>query len=275
MAQTFPSGNPLEVLRLNAAGTAVEFAPPGSLGAVVARNLWDPPTTPDPRDDEFENAALPGWSFTGGAAAVTPDPYAAIAGGTWRYDCHATRRSWLLLQAGYAAGPQQGGGLHKGVVLGANEVVWARGAPPIRHSGVIARDGEMFLALTHTAAGAPDWNNGWFAYLNFSAGAQTLATWWYAVAGIWTQVGSTTNTSTAGPAIEHVVLHKRGNTCDGWALTSAGARIWLGSANFAAGFVAALDRVSLTAWNATNAAPGSGIAAWDFVRFVASASWLP
>ena len=238
----------------------------------IEANIWDRLASPNANDDEFDSAILnPAWSFTS-TFTGTPDPYAAFAAGDTRMDVHTGRRSWLRLQPpGDGVDNKR---LHKPIVYPANMFVWMRASMSQRIATVTNTDAGIQLMLSATAAGVPDVNNAVFMALNEADASEVALQFQKIDGGILTVVQEGFNCFagvTNAQPYDSVGIQKIGTTYHGWAFTPGGHALHLGSTILAT----AIDRVAINFGNAAIASPGNMIMGVDFVRFVASGTFLP
>lgn len=271
------------ILARKATGSIVA-ATPAEVRAILgdASNRWAAPSSPDARDDEFESTTLdPAWVTRDGtmAAWTTRDPsvnpYSSPASGHIGVAAHTDYRpSWLALQPSPSSGSGQVN-LTKLVSLGTNDHVYARFGSMTRHAGIATADGENQLTLFANSAGVPDVQNrisiGWHAV----TGSNTLGVRFLKlVANAFTDiiVGADVKPSTSsGRHWTTFGLHKIGTTYHAWAFDDAQNSYHIGSTTF----TPTVGHVCITGTANTTTTPGSIIFGTDFIRFNASATFIP
>jgi hypothetical protein len=234
-------------------------------------NIWDKPVSASQWDDEFESTALDAaWSWTGNPGSQgNIDPYATFVGNL-RYELHTDRRrSWLMMQPSTTSS-----GLTKAVPLPTNCFVWMRASfnarantSPANNDSVIAIDlsANPWLSTDRLSCALNEQDAGIIQ-------AEFLKT----SGGVLTSIGTTEDlygTALDAQSLAAVGIQRLGasNTYHGWAFTTGGSAVWLGSTTF----TGSVATTTIGVLNAAATAPGNMIVGADFIRFVSSSVFLP
>ncbi len=235
-------------------------------------NLAQKPITPHAYDDEFEGS-LSAWAIGGSQVATEIDPYAGFTTATeWRYSLNSKRPSWLMVQP--AATGAYIDILHKAITIPTDLLVWARVTFNRRNAAVAANDCSIGFGLCASSAGAPDGTNKVAIYFNEADASDIAAQYNVANGGADTVVeyGFGSGAGTAMVDAAYMALQKLGSNVHFWIAGAGGNWLYLGTVAYSG---ATMDRVFITAANATNTGPGNMILGLDFIRFSATSKLLP
>ena len=170
------------------------------------------------------------------------------------------RPSWVLLQAPNTT--------HRCVLYKADpfvlftELVYMARLKFNQKSSVVSGDGDVGFFWGAESGGSIDRNNYLAAYLNKSS-TNHQAEFWRYNAGVPGQIGTSTNTSLAGTALEYAAIHRINNDYHAWVGTAVGNWIHLGSVNWPA-FSPAY--IGIICQNSGIASPGTTIVACDWIK---------
>jgi hypothetical protein len=239
------------------------------LSPLAGMPLWMPPTTADPRNDEFTDSALTGWTIGASGVTTAIDAYATIASGaSWRYNATTYRPSWLMIQMDNAATYRTI--ITKGVSLGTNEMIFFR-AFSSRRGNSASNDGGIGILLSATSGGLPDPANSIELYASESDGTTAEVQFSKVTGGgAGVDIAKVSQSATAND-FEYFLLSKRGTTYDAWCANATGQWRWMGTSTHATAF----DRITVVASNNSASAPGNIITGFDFIRFNPSATQIP
>ena len=246
---------------------------PGSSGggsaATVRSNLWEPPATAHPYDEEFEgpitwaSGSDGGWwyenNYTSGSYSTTAiDKYNAFMSGDMRVHINETHTpSWLRVQ------PTRDSNWHtlfRKITVPTNMLIYCR-LRYTQHIGNTVNDNpRMTWRPFHADATSPSGGSLHSNYiiLEVDSGATFIRAWGINN-GSGTIVGTTTDVDSQGQAIQYLALHKVGDTYHYWAGTKSN---WIYMGNYTNAYTPSLMRLEFHTHNQDH------IFGLDFVRFV-------
>lgn len=264
-----------------AAGPAGATGPAGPTGATgatgatgLAGGIFSVPSSPHADDLEFDSGtALPaGWSNGGTPIATAINPYTSwTTAGEWRYSVNSLRPGWLMVQPpADATGFQP---IHKATTIPTNLFMWSRMTFNIRNTAAPTNnDSSIGIVIGASSAGALDTNNFVVCYLMETDTSEYAVQASSVVAGVSTDIEYFPSTSGIDKLpFSYVAIQKLGTAYHFWAAPASGNWVWLGSLTN----TATMDRVAIRAANASTGTPGNMIVGVDFIRFVASGTYLP
>lgn len=230
--------------------------------------LWTHPRVPHAYDDEFEDAALAGAWSESTTPAGSIDPYSSPAAAVVRREVHGWRKSCYAVQP--ASGTTQF--LDKPITFPANCFVWSRMTFGYRYGGT-SNDATMGMELCADAGGGTrDADNKLSLFLQESD--STLQFQIDRTQGGSNSVLLTTSNQGAtgqGQLYEYAGIQKIGSTYHLWVFTGNGQMFHMltTTLSFTPGII------TFRFGNTSTLAPGASIMTLDFVRFKASAVFLP
>ena len=237
---------------------------PGSSGggsaATVRSNLWEPPATAHPYDEEFEgpitwaSGSDGGWWYdnngTSGSYATTAiDKYTAYNSGDMRIHIGETQTpSWMRLQ------PPQDSNWHKlerKITFPTNMLVYCRFRYSQHIGNTTADNPRFFLRIGDTV------NNNYLSMQVDNGVVQITAQ--RHDSGVSGLIATTTDVDSQGQAIEYLALHKVGNTYHYWAGTESN---WIYMGNYTNVYTP----TEMSMWFHTDTQ--DHIMSLDFIRFI-------
>ena len=255
------------------------YAVPNPAIVATVSELWVPPLSPNAENDEFDSSTITGWTrnYTPSASAI--DPLAAFAAGDPRESVNGLtggvqtpfRHSWYLLQPsgpGLAVGPSFG--LHKqfaggGALPDGTYMIRCKGE--YRFGGIVNDDGQPYLTLCATLAGAPDLaNQVLISPLETDNGLiapQANST----IAGV-DNITQMPDQENFGDHFEYGAIIRSGNNFSCFAGNGVNW-VYINTFNYTG--IPPIDRVFLAISNNAATAPGNMIAGFDFFRYFATA----
>lgn len=242
-----------------------------------AQNLWslsNKPLTPHAYDDEFETTSVSSWT-SGGNIVGEVNPYTTVTvSGDLRRSVSTARLGWVLFQPSNNATYIDA--LHKAITIPADFLIWVRMSRNRRQATVpVNNDQGIGFRISASSGGAPDANNSVSLFLQESDGLGSAQLQWNKTeAGV--DDSSTLNIADITSAdLQYLAMQKIGLNFYYWVAGESGNWIYLGTKAIGSGTASSLDRVTIVVANAATTAPGNAIVGLDFIRFKASADYLP